>query len=71
VRPGRFAIAACIRSHALTVSRIAIIISARAFMFAACARAGSIASHTLSNRCFLIFIGLPSLRPDALSVLLS
>ena len=36
------------------VSRIAIIISARAFMFAASAREGSIASQTLSKRCFFI-----------------
>src|ERR1043166_7190525 len=70
VRPSRLAVAACVRPQAATVSRIAIIIAARAFMLAACAREGSIASHTLANRCFFIALLTGFIR-TFISVLIS
>jgi hypothetical protein len=62
-------VAACVKPHVSTVSRIAIIISARAFMFAACSREGSMASHTLSNFCFFIVLLGVSIPLNALHAL--
>src|SRR6202795_4757474 len=56
VRPRRLAAAACVVPHDATVSRIANIISLRAFILAACAGEDSIASHTLRKRCRFIAV---------------
>ena len=56
VRPRRLAAAACVVSHDATVSRIANIISLRAFILTACAGEDSMASHTLRKRCRFIAV---------------
>src|ERR1700731_1972404 len=67
VRPRRLAAAACVIFHDATVSRIAIIISLRAFILAACAGEDSIASHTLRKRC--LFIGVYSALVPGIAIL--
>src|ERR1700680_5142919 len=56
VRPRRLAATACVVSQDATVSRIANIISLRAFILAACAGEDSVASHTLRKRCRFIAV---------------